>query len=194
MSEVPVSMRKRARSRTPDRPSILFYLFVVALAVSFVYGRRAWLIAHRVPILIGTGIIIFIGIGLFLRRRRLVSTLREIDAMTGHEFERYLVRLFKHLGFEAHHVGGNGSDFGADLIIEKDDIRIAVQAKNYLHGHVGNDAVQQAIAGATYYDCDQAMVVTNAKYTKAAKEQAQGCGRFPVTLWDRNDIRKVIEP
>ena len=152
----------------------------------------AWIQEHLLIVVAILCIPVLIIVRRYLRRRRLASSLREIDRMDGHEFERYLARLFTLLGYRARVVGGSGGDFGADIIIEKAGIPIAVQAKNYETGRVGNDAVQQAIAGATYYDCRAAMVVTNTFYTKAAMEQARGCTLFPVTLWNRRDIEAVL--
>ena len=131
-------------------------------------------------------------IGYRIRRRLTAGPLDDIDAMTGHEFERFLSRLFSRLGFRVRLVGASGGDFGADLIIERDGISIAVQAKNYEAGHVGNDAVQQAIAGTTYYNCHAALVVTNSLFTKAAEEQAERCAHFPVTLWNRLDLETAL--
>jgi restriction system protein len=186
-------MAKRSRSRTTDNPSVLFYFFLFGLLGYYIYTERHWFITHLPLLAAAAGLILLVVIAWFLRRRRLASTLAEIDEMNGHEFERYLGRLFRKMGFRIRNVGASGGDFGADLILCKEGIRIAVQAKNYCHGKVGNDAVQQAIAGATYYDCHQAMVVTNSRYTKAAKEQAEGCAAFPVTLWDRRDLSKILK-
>ena len=66
-----------------------------------------------------------------------------------------------------------------------------MQAKNYDAGKVGNDAVQQAIAGAMYYQCHEAMVVTNNRFTLAAKRQAKRSS-LPVTLWNRIDLGKIL--
>ena len=152
-----------------------------------------WTQSHRWYLLAAAALLAAALIFRLLRRHRLARSLSEIDRMDGHEFERYLARLFTRLGYRARVVGGGGGDFGADLIIEKEGIPVAVQAKNYETGHVGNDAVQQAIAGAAYYDCKAAMVVTNTFYTKAAIEQARGCTIFPVTLWNRKDIEAVLK-
>lgn len=126
------------------------------------------------------------------KKNRLAASLQEIDTMSGHEFERFLACLFKRMGYRTRLVGASGGDFGADLVIEKGGVSIAVQAKNYELGHVGNDAVQQVIAGTTYYNCQAALVVTNSLYTKAAIEQARGCTVFPVTLWNRYDLEMVL--
>ncbi|MGH7193327.1 MAG: restriction endonuclease, partial [Candidatus Saccharimonadales bacterium] len=48
--------------------------------------------------------------------------------MSGTDFEKYLADVFRKAGYAVEHVGRSG-DHGADLIIEKDAIRTAVQAK-----------------------------------------------------------------
>ncbi|MBW2536031.1 MAG: restriction endonuclease, partial [Deltaproteobacteria bacterium] len=72
---------------------------------------------------------------------RVTESIEGVDAMGGTEFEHFLVKLFTALGYSATHTGKSG-DFGADLILEGKDGRVAVQAKNYDTGNVGNDAVQ----------------------------------------------------
>src|SRR5688572_23484112 len=52
----------------------------------------------------------------------------DIDSMTGPQFERRLVVLFRDLGYSATHTGRLG-DFGADLVVERDGTRTVVQAK-----------------------------------------------------------------
>jgi restriction system protein len=184
----------KKRTRTPAKhPFGVGLLCLAALAV-FVSWPKWWPLveAHALHLFIIGVIVVAIFLVRMVRRFKLASSMTEIDAMSGHEFERYLVRLFKRLGYRARNVGASGADFGADLVIEKGGVRTAVQAKNYCHGRVGNDAVQQAIAGATYYDCQRAMVVTNARYTKAAREQADHCALIPVILWNRKDLERVL--
>lgn len=126
-----------------------------------------------------------------LRRYSIASTMTAIDRMTGPEFERFLSKLFRRLGYKTKHVGAGGGDFGADLIIEKSGMKIAVQAKNYDKNRVGNEAVQQVIAGASYYNCGQGLVVTNSAFTQAAIEQATG-SNVKIILWDRRTLERVI--
>ena len=50
-----------------------------------------------------------------------------------------------------------------------------------IHIHpVGNKAVQEAYAGANFYDCDKAVVMTNITFTKSATQLAQ---KLDVELW-----------
>ena len=110
--------------------------------------------------------------------------------MGGHEFEELLARVFEAHGFAVRRVGASGADFGADLVVERDGIAVAVQAKNQ-GARVGNDAVQQAVAGAAYYHCDEAMVVSTSGFTRAARDQAAGSD-LPVHLWDRRVLARVL--
>jgi HJR/Mrr/RecB family endonuclease len=157
------------------------------------FGLAYWgLPESRSYFLIAGALVLIIWFWTVIARNRRQREMSEIDRMDGHEFERFLVILFKRLGYKTSHIGGSGGDFGADLIIEKDGAKICVQAKNYGNAAVGNDAVQQVIAGAAYYDCEAALVVTNSTFTKAAKEQAAG-SNVPVTLWDRNLLAEKLK-
>jgi HJR/Mrr/RecB family endonuclease len=51
--------------------------------------------------------------------------------------------------------------------------RILIQAKCYKNVSVGNDAVQQAVAAKSYYDCNKAAVVTTSNFTREAIELAK---------------------
>ena len=95
----------------------------------------------------------------------------ELKKLGGVEFEEYLNELFKHHGYQVETTPVTG-DYGADLILVKNNQRIAVQAKCYT-GSVGVSAVQQALSGKAYYHCDKAWVVTTGNYTTNAVRLAR---------------------
>jgi restriction system protein len=111
------------------------------------------------------------------------SGIHEIDEMTGAEFERRLVVLFRALGYQVTHVGAVG-DFGGDLVVSKDGTRTVMQAKRYTK-NVGVKAVQEVIAAKSMYDCTAAMVVTNRDFTAQARTLARSTG---VELWGREHL------
>jgi len=74
---------------------------------------------------------------------------RHVSAMSGAEFERFIGKLYTRLGYAVSLTQG-GADQGVDLILCKDDHKIAVQAKRWT-GIVGNKAVQEVMAGKLYY-------------------------------------------
>jgi len=113
----------------------------------------------------------------------------EIDKMTGVEFEEKLSILFSQLGYTVRHTGKTG-DYGVDLIIEKDGKKTAVQAKRYgYREHVPESAIQQAFSGAKFYNCNDALVVTNSRFTSYANKLAHSIG---VSLWNRNDLINAL--
>ena len=107
----------------------------------------------------------------------------EIDAMNCPMFEQRLAVLFRSLGYRAEAVGRSG-DYGADLVIAKDGKRSVVQAKCWKQ-NVGLTAVQEVHGARSYYDADAALVVTNARFTKPARELAR---KTDVTLWGRDEL------
>jgi restriction system protein len=111
----------------------------------------------------------------------------DIDKMNGKEFEQYLAVLFDKLGYQVKRTSYRG-DYGADLVIQKLDEKIVVQAKRY-NKKVGIKAVQEAVASKDYYRCRKAMVVTNSQYTQQAINLAQANN---VELWDRKKLVKMM--
>lgn len=115
-------------------------------------------------------------------------TIDDIDMMNGSEFEHFVCELYKKMGYKAE-VTKQSGDQGLDVIAEKGDKRIGVQAKCY-SGTVGNSAVQEAVAGKSYYHCDKVVVITNNYFTPSAKELAQS---NDVILWDRDILKEKIK-
>lgn len=111
------------------------------------------------------------------------ATAKELDMLSGTEFEAFLVGLFRSLGYSAELTPVTG-DYGADLILSKDEQRIAVQAKRYT-GSVGVSAVQEALSGQTYYKCHTAWVVTTGTFTANATELAR---KSRIRLIGRSDL------
>ena len=113
----------------------------------------------------------------------------DIDSMSGVEFEKYLCNhLLVKLGYFCEMTKAS-TDQGVDIIAIKNNIKIAIQAKCYRRP-VGNHAVMEVIAGAKYYNASQCMVITNSRFTNAAKKLAYATG---VILWDRDTIIEKIE-
>ena len=89
------------------------------------------------------------------------------DKMNGYEFEEYAAGYLKRNGYSKVTVTKASRDFGVDLIAKKHRTTYAVQCKLY-RGKVGNSAVQEAVAGKSYYDCDEAIVITNSVFYPGA--------------------------
>jgi restriction system protein len=120
--------------------------------------------------------------------RFLRSGLREIDAMTGVDFENYVAAKLRAAGYRVALTKVTG-DFGVDLIASKGRQRIAIQCKR--HGRrIGTAAVQQVVSGALLHGCTSTMVVSNQEFTSAAIQLARvhSCelvGRARLPNWAR---------
>jgi len=96
-------------------------------------------------------------------------------AMRGVEWENYLCRVFSALGFTVETTKTSG-DQGVDLVVQRGQSRLAVQAKGYANS-LGNSAVQQVVAGMNMYHCNGCAVITNSRFTQSAIQlaAANGC-------------------
>lgn len=102
--------------------------------------------------------------------------------MDGHEYEHACAQYLKRTGFTNVQVTKASGDQGIDVIATKGK-KYGIQCKYYT-GNVGNKAVQEAYAGAKFYGCDVAVVMTNSTFTKSAKELAEKLG---VELWEKKE-------
>lgn len=120
-----------------------------------------------------------------LRARLHGVSLADLDGLPGAGFEDWVVRCLDRSGFRCEPLPRT-RDFGIDLVAVRSRRRIGIQAKRY-EGPVGNGAVQQAIAGAGHHGCDLAVVVTQSRFTEAARTQAARATP-PVVLVDRDGL------
>ncbi len=111
-----------------------------------------------------------------------------VDCMQGYEFENFLKVMFFYLGYDAL-VTKRSGDFGADLVLKKDGRRVVVQAKRY-NNSVGVKAVQEVVSAKVHYNADDAIVVTNSRFTKEAEQLAS---ENNVVMLDRLELAGLIK-
>ena len=104
--------------------------------------------------------------------------------MDGYQYEHHCAKLLKQRGFRDVTVTKSSGDQGIDVIAYNENVKYGIQCKYYSYP-VGNQAVQQAYAGAKFYDCNIAVVMTNSTFTEPAKELAKKLG---VQLWEKSYI------
>lgn len=86
------------------------------------------------------------------------------------EYERYIASKLKGIGFDTRVTKGSG-DQGVDVLAVRAGLSFAIQCKMYSHP-VGNSAVQEVYAGKEFYNTNYGVVVTNASFTKSARQLA----------------------
>lgn len=89
-------------------------------------------------------------------------------------FERNCASLLEEAGWQCR-LSGKSGDQGVDIVVQKRNIKVAVQCKLY-NSNVGNGAVQEVHAGMFFYGCDAAIVVSNAGFTISARQLAESLG------------------
>lgn len=106
----------------------------------------------------------------------------------GHEFEHWVSEQLQKFGWDCNVSKGSG-DQGIDVLAIKEGVSVGIQCKLY-SGSVGNKAVQEAHAGMGFYAVDNAVVLTNAKFTPSAEKLAKSLG---VTLLSHHDIPAMFD-
>ena len=101
----------------------------------------------------------------------------------GIAYERFCALRLSEAGWAARPTPASG-DQGADVIAERDGVRLVVQCKRY-GKPVGNAAVQEAAAAARHWSSEMAAVVSNAGFTPAARKLAATTG---VLLLHHDDL------
>lgn len=105
--------------------------------------------------------------------------LQRIRTLEGIPFQEYLGRFFDYLGYRVERTK-KGGEMGGDLIIQRNDDRIAIQSKQKKE-NVGVNAIMEAYAAKGFYDATRARVIITSKFTWRALKLAQKLG---VECWD----------
>ena len=93
----------------------------------------------------------------------------------GYDYELFAAGELKRRGFRRIRQTAKSRDYGVDLLAEYQGRSYAVQCKYYTRP-VDGSAVQEAVAGMAFYDCERALVITNSTFTDGARALAQANG------------------
>ena len=181
--------KKRRKKKKQRRRLPIGTLLIVAL-----FGIGGWYVFSTLEGVIGS-VVLYFALWILWKLRKNIrkhnrlrkAGIREIDKMSGEEFEKYLSILFKRRGYRVSLTAQSG-DYGCDLLLKDGNDIIAVQAKRYSNT-VGVKAVQEIIGSVRMYNATEAWVVTNNYYTKQAIKLAN---MNDVYLIDRNDLIELI--
>jgi restriction system protein len=178
---------RRTKRQQKQLEEGLYGLFLLIAGASFMYTRSLIQTVFYVGLALILILFVFIYQNKKRKQRLRESGIDEIDAMDGIQFEHYLAELYLTKGYAAEVTSASG-DYGGDLLLSKDGKKVVVQAKRYSKS-VGIKAVQEVIGAKAYYSGDDAWVVSNSFFTKAAKELAN---KSKVTLIDREQLIDLI--
>ena len=94
------------------------------------------------------------------------------NSITGVEYEALCARYLQGLAFSNIEITQKSGDQGVDIIAYKNGYKYAIQCK-YYNSPVGNSAIQEVVAGASFYKCLKKIVITNSTFTKGAIDLAE---------------------
>lgn len=182
-----MSRRYRKKDNTPIE--IVIALFIGLLTMFKTQDLRKSVIVFIISIIIVCIISLSIRYIKYKKRRNLLlnSGIDIVDKMTGEEFEEFLLVHFEKLGYKGK-LTPKTNDYGADLILKKENSKIVVQAKRWT-SKVGIEAVQQILGAKQYYKAEKCIVVTSNYFTPNASNLDSSSY---VDLWDRNKLIEIM--
>lgn len=92
--------------------------------------------------------------------------------MSGKHFELFVRDRLIARGYANIETTRGSGDMGADLIVRQNGRVIVIQCKRYA-GAVGLAAVQEVLGAKSFYQADEAWVITNSTFTPAARRLAR---------------------
>ena len=131
-----------------------------------------------------------LGVEKHLQQAILNTGLNQIDTLSPYEFEEWVARFLRMCGYNAYATKKSG-DFGADVLAEKDNIKIAIQVKKFINSPIGIRSVQEVSSAMDYYDATEGWVISTARYcSNPAKELAS---KRDIKLYCKNDLAIMFD-
>ena len=96
------------------------------------------------------------------------------NKMSGSDYEEYCANILSNAGWKVS-ITKASNDQGVDIIAEIENLKFCIQCKRYSNP-VSNKAVQEVYAGKDFYRGTHAVVVSNAGFTKSARDLAKSSG------------------
>jgi len=171
-----------------DVVDFLYSISIFLTAWVWEVTENPWLAALTFGVSLG---LLFLGIQQYKQRKRRIlfeSGIDKVDNMSGIIFEEFLLEHFKYLGYTVH-LTSRSENYGADLILQKEGIKVVVQAKRRKN-NVGVDAIQEVMGAIKHYDANKGLVVSNSSFTNSAYELANSDG---IELWDRKRLVEIMD-
>jgi len=186
-------MSRNSKNNNSSKLGIGIFL-VAALIVVFwndLKAGKTWAIIMAAVIVIAIAILLYFFVikKYFIKQPIPSITMKEIDKMTGIEFENFVGDLYEIMGYKVE-VTQASKDYGADVLVEKNQIKTVIQAKNYKNP-VGYGAIQEVLTAKSYYKADESIVITNSySFTYQARKASK---ELRVHLIAREDLQKLID-
>jgi len=119
--------------------------------------------------------------------RRRVSTLAELQLLTGLQFEELIASLFRKDGYTVRHCGGTG-DEGIDLVLVMGQEKDVVQCKRWKNG-IGSPILREFYGALMHAGARHGFIITTASFSQSARDFARG---KPISLISGAEILRWV--
>ncbi|MDA8233677.1 MAG: restriction endonuclease [Clostridia bacterium] len=116
------------------------------------------------------------------------SGINQIDRMNQESFTNFIHGFFYDKGIDVTTVHEEIGYYGAELILTKDQCRVAVRLV-IDNKPLSVIALQEVYSAKGYYHCENALIITNQEFTSAAQDYALAHG---IILWGRERLIKEL--
>ena len=118
------------------------------------------------------------------------SQTQDRDQMSGIEFENYCKNILDKAGWDIEGTPTTG-DQGVDLIASIENLRVCIQCKCFAKP-VGNKAVQEIVAGKSYWNGTHAVVVSKSGFTSSAKDLADSTNVILISDLELGELENKV--
>lgn len=112
--------------------------------------------------------------------------------MTGRQYEFFIADELRSYGWDVFITPGSG-DHGADLVASKNSLKVVIECKKWTTQAISNRAVQAVNGAKAMYQADYAAVVSNAEFTKGAKQLASSNNVILIHHDDLDELEFRVE-
>jgi hypothetical protein len=123
------------------------------------------------------------------RNKQINQRVEQLQNLSPREFEEYVERLFKELGYERVTLTPETNDKGVDLLTRHKDAIVAIQCKKY-RGKVGSPDVLSFLGAMRHAGAQKGYIVTTGVFSFEAEKMASD---HPIELIDCAGLSKLIE-
>lgn len=116
--------------------------------------------------------------------------LKTIFQLDWHEFELLIQEAYKKQGYSVVEGGWKGPNPGPDLLMTKDGRKTIVQCKQWTEYNVRLQQIRQALSVMVAMRADECIYITSGKFTKDAKQFAEG---KPIQLIEAKQLIELLK-
>lgn len=124
-----------------------------------------------------------------LQAQRADRKLAQLASLTSEGFEEFVAELFEALGFDVERVGGTG-DEGADLRVQRGELRGVVQCKYQTQGVIGSPVLQKFLGTVHHTRSHKGFFVTTRTFTLSAERFV---AEHPIELIDGPRLVDLVQ-